>query len=242
MGHEALRIADSANVVLGLQDEIRRSEESRYDHRLHGVLLVAQGLTCPEVAGLLGDAPARSNTGWGVSGEGLAGLQEGDVRSATPFEPEQWESGYRSSQGAERGRDERHLWDGKTLAAWIERQHGARLGVASARDSFDNWGSVYASRVRWWRRLTRNDKKHIKKTPALMADPTVDCGRPTRCIFSNMGRAAGCGFRRRPKIRFCCIHPTRRSVGYFGAVRLRDGKFFFHRETDKFNGATSSHS
>jgi transposase len=33
-------------------------------------------------------------------------------------------------------------------------------------------------------------------------------------------------------------HPTRRSIGYFGAVRLRDGKFFFHRETDKFNGAT----
>jgi len=42
---KALRIADSATVVLGLQDEIRRSEESRYDHRLHGVLLVAQGLT-----------------------------------------------------------------------------------------------------------------------------------------------------------------------------------------------------
>jgi hypothetical protein len=40
-----------------LQDEIRRSEESRYDHRLHGVLLVAQGLTCPEVASLLGDVP-----------------------------------------------------------------------------------------------------------------------------------------------------------------------------------------
>src|ERR1035438_8821615 len=27
-------------------------------------------------------------------------------------------------------------------------------------------------------------------------------------------------------------HPTRRSVGYFGAVRLRDGKFWFRRETD----------
>jgi hypothetical protein len=46
----ALTIADSANIILGLQDEIRRSEESRSDHRLHGVLLVAQGLTCPEVA------------------------------------------------------------------------------------------------------------------------------------------------------------------------------------------------
>ena len=32
--------------------------------------------------------------------------------------------------------------------------------------------------------------------------------------------------------------PTRRSVGYFGAVRLRDGRFFFQRETDKFNAAT----
>ena len=31
-------------------------------------------------------------------------------------------------------------------------------------------------------------------------------------------------------------HPTRRSVGYFGAVRLRDGKFQFSRETGKFNG------
>jgi hypothetical protein len=35
----ALTIADSADIALGLQDEIRRSEESRYDHRLHGVLL-----------------------------------------------------------------------------------------------------------------------------------------------------------------------------------------------------------
>lgn len=33
-------------------------------------------------------------------------------------------------------------------------------------------------------------------------------------------------------------HPTRRSVGYFGAVRLRDGKVLFRRETDKFNAVT----
>ncbi len=29
--------------------------------------------------------------------------------------------------------------------------------------------------------------------------------------------------------------PTRKSVGYFGAVRLRDGKFSFRREESKFN-------
>jgi transposase len=33
-------------------------------------------------------------------------------------------------------------------------------------------------------------------------------------------------------------HPTRRSVGYFGAVRLRDGKFAFQREEAMFNAET----
>jgi len=30
--------------------------------------------------------------------------------------------------------------------------------------------------------------------------------------------------------------PTRKSIGYFGAVRLRDGRFVFRRETGRFNG------
>jgi transposase len=33
-------------------------------------------------------------------------------------------------------------------------------------------------------------------------------------------------------------HPTHRSIGYFGAVRLRDKKFVFRREEDKFNAMT----
>lgn len=33
-------------------------------------------------------------------------------------------------------------------------------------------------------------------------------------------------------------HPTRKSVGYFGAIRLRDGKLVFQREEDKFNAVT----
>jgi len=33
-------------------------------------------------------------------------------------------------------------------------------------------------------------------------------------------------------------HPTHRSVGYFGAVRLRDGKYVFRREEEKFNAMT----
>ena len=72
-----LRITDASSVI-GLQQEIQRSEESRYDHRLHGVLLVAQGMTCPEVARLLGDAPRSveywvhrfERQGFGWSGRG----------------------------------------------------------------------------------------------------------------------------------------------------------------------------
>jgi len=33
-------------------------------------------------------------------------------------------------------------------------------------------------------------------------------------------------------------HPTRKSVGYFGAMRLRDGKLVYKRETNSFNGET----
>jgi transposase len=31
-------------------------------------------------------------------------------------------------------------------------------------------------------------------------------------------------------------HPTRESMGYYGAVRLRDGKFIWRQERDKFCG------
>jgi hypothetical protein len=34
-------------------------------------------------------------------------------------------------------------------------------------------------------------------------------------------------------------YPTRKSVGYFGAVRLRDGKFLFKREDHCFDGMTT---
>lgn len=33
-------------------------------------------------------------------------------------------------------------------------------------------------------------------------------------------------------------HPTRRSVGYFGVVRLRDGKLICRRATSRFNAET----
>ncbi len=33
-------------------------------------------------------------------------------------------------------------------------------------------------------------------------------------------------------------YPTRKSIGYWGAIRLRDGRFVYRRETDSFNAQT----
>jgi transposase len=51
-----------------------------------------------------------------------------------------------------------------------------------------------------------------------------------------MARAAACGFRQKSRTLSSLHAPTRKSVGYFGAVRLRDGRFVFRLETGKFNG------
>ena len=138
-----LTIADSESIILGLQDEIRRSDESRYDHRLHGVLLVAQGLTCPEVGRLLGDAP-RTVEYWVNNFEqrGLAGLREGD----RPGRPRRMSEAQVQEIDAILRKMPRqvglsgNLWDGKTLAAWIDRQYGVRLGVRQCQRMFRQLG------------------------------------------------------------------------------------------------------
>ena len=71
-----------------------------------------------------------------------------------------------------------------------------------------------------------------------MADPQVDLSATDEVHFQQHGSRCQMWIPPETKDPILLHHPTRRSVGYFGAVRLRDGKFFFHRETDKFNGAT----
>ena len=138
-----LTITDASTIVLGLQDEIRRSEESRYDHRLHGVLLVAQGMSCLEVSRLLGDAP-RTVEYWvhRFEDKGLAGLVEGE-RSGRPRrlndkQLEEINSALRQapeSVGITSG-----LWDGKGLAAFVKKRYGVTLGVRQCQYMFKSFG------------------------------------------------------------------------------------------------------
>lgn len=138
-----LTIPDKEEMILALQDEIRRSEQVRYDHRLHGVFLVAEGLTCPEVANLLGDAP-RTVEYWvhRFDAHGFAGLADGEKagrpRRLSEAQVEVVQSVLRqppSAAGLPGG-----LWDGKTLSAFLEQRLGVKLKVRQCQRLFRQLG------------------------------------------------------------------------------------------------------
>lgn len=140
---KALSIADAPTVILGLQDEIRRNAESRYNHRLHGLLLVAQGMSALEVARLLGDAP-RTVQYWvrRFEHDGLAGLLEserpGRPRRLDERQMVEVNAALRSSP--EECGLSGNLWDGKTLSEWIARRFGVDLGVRQCQYLFRQLG------------------------------------------------------------------------------------------------------
>jgi transposase len=138
-----LTVSDVEEIVPALQSEIRRSADARYDHRLHAVLLVAQGMTCPEVGLLLGDAP-RTVEYWvhRFERDGFVGLRE-RPRSGRPrrLTEEQREEIFQILHGspADVGMGT-HLWDGKTLSAFIEQHYGEKLGVRQCQRLFRGLG------------------------------------------------------------------------------------------------------
>ena len=127
---ERLHLAKTAATTLTLHQEIRRSEESRYDHRLHAVLLVFQGMTCPEVAELLGEAP-RTVEYWldRFGKNGISGLGE-QPKSGRPtrLSEKQLEVVKAALQQVQAGLPGPSL-SGKALAAWLAERYGVSLGV-----------------------------------------------------------------------------------------------------------------
>lgn len=162
-----LKIKDAETVILGLQDEIRRSEESRYDHRLHGVLLGAQGLSCHRVSALLGDAP-RTVAYWvsRFEQEGLSGLAESE-RSGRPRR-----LGKRQIQEIEDALRKSpmdfgltgNLWDGKTLSAHIQNRWDVRLGARQCQRLFRQLGFRLRKPRPQIAFADADDRRRVKKT------------------------------------------------------------------------------
>jgi len=140
---KALTISDPETMVIALQDEIRRSQEARYDHRLHAVLLIAQGIKCPEAAKILGDSP-RTVQYWvrRFEEDGFAGLADVD-RPGRPrkLDAQQIEAINHALRESPRDAGfSTNIWDGKTLSALIKRQFGIVLGVRQSQRLFRQLG------------------------------------------------------------------------------------------------------
>lgn len=138
-----LKITNSEDVIFILQDEIRRNPESRYDHRLHAVLLVAQEMSCRQVAQKLGDG-ARTVAYWASRFEekGLAGLVDGEK----PGRPRRLDKRKLNNIEKILRSSPKHvgitanLWDGKTLSAYIEQKWGIFLSTRQCQRLFRQLG------------------------------------------------------------------------------------------------------
>src|SRR5258706_10933135 len=71
-----------------------------------------------------------------------------------------------------------------------------------------------------------------------MANDTVDLWAVDEVHFQQQGSRCRMWIPPETKDPIVYHHPTRKSVGYFAAVRLRDGQFLFRREAGRFNGET----
>jgi transposase len=139
----ALTISNREEMIFALQDEIRRSPDARYDHRLHGVLLVAQGLSCRKAAEALGDSP-RMVAYWvrRFDQNGFAGLSDGEREGRPPRLDEK----QRAKVGAALRRSPAdfglpaQLWDGPLLSAFLAKQLGVTLRVRQCQRLFRQLG------------------------------------------------------------------------------------------------------
>jgi transposase len=138
-----LEIADADIMRIAIQQEIVRSEESRYDHRLHGLLLITSGQSCSQVAALFGE-DRRTVQRWvkAFETQGLDGLREGE----RPGRPRSLDARQWAALGKDLRRSpaefgyEAGLWDGKLLSQHLRQRYGVELGVRQCQRIFRDMG------------------------------------------------------------------------------------------------------
>lgn len=138
-----LEISNAEMVLLTVQQEIMKSEESRYNHRLHGLLMICKGFSCYEVADILGHSP-RTVEYWvrHFDQKGFEGLSD-DPR---PGRPPALTDSLRQAIEKDLRTDPRELgytqtmWDGKLLSHHLLSVHKVKLGVRQCQRWFQKLG------------------------------------------------------------------------------------------------------
>lgn len=138
-----INIQDSEIFVAAIKDEISRSCEGRYYHRLHVVLHVLQGASTYKAAKIYGDSP-RSIQYWlqRLISFGLAGLYD----NKKPGRPSQLSGKDYDKLRKEIRRSPRELgynqniWDGPLLSYHLKLQYSVIVGVRQSQRLFKRLG------------------------------------------------------------------------------------------------------
>jgi len=155
-----------------LRNEIQRSDEARYHHRLHAVLMAVGGRSSYDIAELLGDAP-RSVYNWinHFQKEGLDGLRE-EMRPGRPRRLTNKQTKALAKDLVRCPADFGYgqpIWDGPLLSRHLEKAFGVSLGVRQCQRIFQDLG-VRLLRPPTYPKGADSDKQaEFKKTDLLVS-------------------------------------------------------------------------
>jgi len=138
-----LQLQDSDMMHIAIQQEIQRSEESKYDHRLHGLLLIANGYDSYKVAEMFGQNATTVHR-WikKFNESGFSGIREGE-RAGRPnsFTIKQWEQlGDDLRRKPTEFKFNQSFWDGKLMSEHIKKKFKIDLGVRQCQRIFKSMG------------------------------------------------------------------------------------------------------
>jgi transposase len=115
-----------------IRAEFRRSDEARYIHRLHGVLLVLLGLSTVKAGELLGD-PQRTIAHWigQFKKHGLEGLHDAEKsgRPGTLIEAQRLAVAKALSKPPKESGIDGDSWTNALLASLLKKRYGITLSM-----------------------------------------------------------------------------------------------------------------
>lgn len=164
-----ITIPDVETFIAAIQDEISRTREGRYFHRLHVVLYVLHGASSYEAARIYGQSP-RAVEYWvhRLLSHGLAGLWEGErpgrPSRLSPSEQQRLRNEIRRSP-RELGYDQ-NLWDGLLLSHHLQEHYAISLSVRQCQRLFHKLGFTLQRPRRQAREADPLQQEAFKKTSA----------------------------------------------------------------------------
>ena len=138
-----IKINDADKVKTIIQSEIQQTDEARYQHRLHCILLLCNGKTCAEVSALFGDG-LRTIQYWAkkFNEDGIDGMHD----SARPGRRARLTDDDKEilKENLQRSPHEfgytQNLWDGKLLSHHIKKRFNVDFKIRRCQVLFHELG------------------------------------------------------------------------------------------------------